>query len=319
MNDANANPASHLAPLLLVAATLLWSGNFIVGRGLGDAVHPLGLNAWRWLLATVIVLPLAWPGLRREWRAVLDHWPYLAALGITGVAAFHVFVYQALQHAPASHALLLLSTAPALILLLSAVTLGEAIGRRQRLGVALSLAGAGVLVCRGEPAMLARLTLGAGEAWMLAAVPTWAIYSVLLKRRPASLSQGTVLAASMITGLLAMTPFLALAPSTLVVAWSPSVIAAVVYIGIGASVAAFWCWNLGVARIGPARAGVYLHLMPLFGAALGIALLGESLHAWHALGAAGVFGGIVLAQGSGLPRTLPGNLSRLRRLRTRRT
>lgn len=291
--------SNDLAPALLVTAVLLWSGNFIVGRAIGGEVSALGLNFWRWLLAFFVLLALAVQELRRSRREAARAWDHLFLLGLTGVAAFHVFVYKALEHTTATNALLVLSTAPAAIMLLSRWTLGDPIHGRQWYGIVLSFAGAVVLICRGDLNALGSLEFGRGELWMLAAVPTWATYSVLLKRRPSSLPQRATLTVSTGAGLLCMTPLILAMPESLAITWTPAVAASVLYIGIGASVAAFICWNHGVARAGPARAGVYLHLMPLFGAMMGFAFLGESLHAYHAVGVVLVLAGVILTQYSG--------------------
>lgn len=285
-----------VAPALLVAAVMLWSGNFVVGRVLGDDVSAVGLNFWRWAIALVILLPLALPEMRRHRAAITESWLYLALLGVTGVAAFHVFVYKAVTHTAATNALLVLSTAPAVIMLLSRLALGEAIRSRQWIGIAVSLAGAVVLISHGDLEALRALRLGRGELWMLAAVPTWSVYVVLLKRRPAALPQRSTLTISTAFGLAWLAPAVMASPGSLVIDWSPVVAAGVAYISIGASVVAFLCWNQGVALVGPPRAGAYLHLMPLFGALLAFVLLGESLQAYHGVGAALVFTGIVLTQ-----------------------
>lgn len=307
------NTASRFlpAPLLLVTAVLLWSGNFIAGRALGDSVPAVGLNFWRWAIALVILLPLALPELRRHRAAIAESWLYLVLLGLTGVAAFHVFVYKALTYTAATNALLVLSTAPAVIMLLSRVALGEPIRPRQWLGIAVSLAGAVVLISHGDLEALRALELGRGELWMLAAVPTWSAYVVLLKRRPSGLPQRSTLTISTAFGLAWLAPLVMASPGLLAIDWSPTTAAGVAYISIGASVVAFLCWNQGVALVGPARAGAYMHLMPLFGALLAFLLLGESLRAYHGLGAALVFTGIVLTQcrDDGLLAPILGRLS----------
>jgi len=292
----NTETRFYAAPLLLVAAVLLWSGNFIAGRALGDSVPAVGLNFWRWAIALAILLPVALPELRRHRAALAESWLYLLLLGLTGVAAFHVFVYKALADTTATNALLVLSTAPAAIMLLSWAALSEPLRARQWLGIGVSFAGALVLICHGDLGALAALALGRGELWMLAAVPVWAAYSVLLKRRPPALPQRSTLTVSTAIGLAWLAPWVAASPSVLAIDWTPSILAGVAYISIGASVVAFLCWNQGVALVGPARAGVYIHLMPLFGAILAFLLLGESLQPYHGLGAALVFTGILLTQ-----------------------
>ncbi|MGA8258954.1 MAG: DMT family transporter [Arenicellales bacterium] len=290
------DPARVLAPLLLACAVLLWSGNFIAGRALGGSVPAVGLNFYRWSLALLILAPVALTEIRRRRRIILGAWRYLLALGLTGVAGFHILVYKALENTTATNALLVLSTAPAAIMLLSRLALGEPIGPRQWLGIGVSFAGAVVLICHGDLEALEGLGLGRGELWMLAAVPVWSSYSVLLKRRPPSLPERSTLAVSTAFGLLWMTPLVVLYPGVLDVAWTPAIAGGVAYIGAGASVVAFLCWNRGVALVGPARAGVFINLMPVSGALLASLILGEALRPYHAAGAALVFTGILLTQ-----------------------
>lgn len=295
-SNTNDQALSRLAPALLVTAVLLWSGNFIAGRALGDSVSAVGLNFWRWSLALIILLPLAAREALRFKTAIMGAWRYLALLGLTGVAGFHILVYKALEYTTATNALLVLSTAPAAIMVLSRAALGEPIRPRQWLGIAVSFAGAVVLICRGDLAALRALQLGRGELWMLAAVPAWSAYSVLLKRRPQPLPQRSTLTVSTAIGLLWMAPLVLASPAVLRIDWTPAVAAGIVYIAVGASVTAFLCWNRGVALVGPVRAGAYIHLMPLFGALLAFGLLGESLQPYHALGAMLVFAGIGFTQ-----------------------
>lgn len=295
-SSTRAGALANLAPLLLMTAALLWSGNFIAGRALGDSVSAVGLNFLRWSVALLILLPLALAEIRRCRNEIIASWKYLLALGLTGVAAYQVFVYKALEQTTATNAILILSTTPAVIMVLSRLVLAEPIRPRQWSGIATSFLGAVVLISHGDPAALQALRPGTGELWMLAAVPAWAVYSVLLRHRPQTLPQRSTVTLSAAIGLMWMAPFILISPSQLVVEWTPAIAAGVLYVGVGASVVAFLCWNRGVALIGPARAGAYLHLMPVFGTGLAVLLLGETLQLYHAVGAALVFAGIGLAQ-----------------------
>ncbi len=296
MSSINRFTTAGAAPVFLVAAVALWSGNFIAARWIGDGIDAVGLNFWRWSIALLVLAPLSFRQCRRNASIIRASWPHLALLGLTGVAVFHVCVYQSLRHTTATNALLMLSTAPALIMVLSRVFLAEVVSKRQWYGVALSFAGAAVLVCRGDMSTLRELGFGTGEAWMLVAVPAWAVYSVLLKRRPAGLPQEATLTASSLAGIVWMTPLVLYSPSTLFIDWTPTLSAAVGYIAVGASVVAFLGWNRGVALVGPARAGVFLHLMPLIGTLLAVIVLGEKPHGYHIAGGMLVFGGICLGQ-----------------------
>lgn len=211
---------------------MFWSGNFIAGRALGDQVTALGLNFCRWSIALAILLPFTIGEIIRHRQTIAAAWAYIFLLGLTGVAAFHIFVYQALEHTTATNALLMLASAPAVIVLFSRIFLAESVRWSQWLGIGLSLAGALVLICRGQLAVLMEWQMGQGELWMLAAVPAWAAYSVLFKRKPLPLPQLTTLAVTAMAGLLCMLPLPAIfADSVTPIHWNPEILAGVLYMG----------------------------------------------------------------------------------------
>jgi drug/metabolite transporter (DMT)-like permease len=132
----------------------------------------------------------------------------------------------------------------------------------------------------------------AGDAWILAAMPIWGVYSVLLKRRPPELGGVQFLFVISALGTLLLLPAALLSPPR----WptAPEA-AAVLYIGLFASVLAFIFWNKGVAIVGANTAGFTLHLLPLFGTVLAILFLDESFRAFHAAGFATILGGVIVA------------------------
>jgi drug/metabolite transporter (DMT)-like permease len=287
--------ASSAPQLLLSAAALFWAGNFIAGRALRGDIPPVSLNFWRWTIALLILLPFTFARLRLHRAALLREWKLVLALGATGIALFHTAVYSALTTTPAINALLFLAISPMAIAVLSWLVFRDTITRRQAAGIAISLAGAVVVIARGDPAALAGLRLNPGDLWMLLAVLVWALYSVLLKRRPASVPPLALLTASVIAGVALLLPayLWQVGHGETMVLNTPNS-AALLYIALFASVLAFLFWNRGVAELGPTRAGMFTYLMPVFGAALAIWLLGEPIAPYHILGAALVFGGIIL-------------------------
>jgi drug/metabolite transporter (DMT)-like permease len=291
-----AGAAARLAPLLLAAAAAFWAGNFVTGRAFGDVLPPTLLNAARWLVALALLLPWTARDLVMQRALLLRHAPLLVALGATGVAGFQTFVYRGLADTPVVSAVLIVSTVPVVIPLLAFLLFRQRIRRTQAIGLTLSLAGALFVIARGDPLALLDLRGDVGALWMVAAVPTWALYSVLLMRVPKEMPPRTLLTATTLTGLLVLFPFAlwsALAGERLML--TPATGAAILYIGTFASVLAFLAWNRGVALIGPTRAGLFMHLMPLFGAVLSYLFLGESLATYHAAGAALVVAGLVVA------------------------
>jgi drug/metabolite transporter (DMT)-like permease len=279
----------------LAAAALLWSGNFIVGRALRGQITPLALNFWRWAIALAVQLAFTQ---RLQWahrRAALGEWKRIAALGLTGIAAFHTCVYLALETTTAVNALLLLALSPLLTVFGAWALFREPVTARQLMGLAVSLAGAVVLIARGDAAHLGSLRFGTGDLWMLVAVVLWTAYSLLLKKAPAALPQPVLLTASTIAGVAWMLP--AYAWRQFGEGWPQLTVGAVgglLYVSLFASVLAFLLWNGGVARIGPQRAIVYLYLMPFFGAVLAFAFLGEGVEGYQVASGAAIFLGIAL-------------------------
>lgn len=287
----------------LALTALLWSSNFIIGRAVRDDVSPATLNFLRWAIALAVLLPITLRDLVAQRAVLARSWKLIALLGATGIAAFQTLGYVALQTTTALNAILLLSLAPLAIVALSWLALGERVTRGQALGMAASLTGAAVLILRGELATLLELRFNAGDLWMLLAVVLWAVYSVLLRRRPAAVPPLALHTSSVAAGTLCMLPAFGweaarggALPGSLA-AWT-----AVGFIGVFSSALAHALWVRGVATIGPNRAGVFIHLMPLFGAALAMTFLGERLGAYHVIGAALVLCGVVLASRGTPPR-----------------
>lgn len=281
--------------LALSGAAFFWSGNFIVGRALREDVSPIALNFWRWAIALTVLLPFTARQASRHSKQLKAEWKRIMVLGFTGIAGFHICVYAALQNTTAINALLLFCTSPLIIMTLSWILRIEVISRLQMSGVVISLFGVAVLITRGELRQLWQWHFGNGDLWMVVGVAIWAVYSILLKQRPAGLTQPVLLLATIVAGILIMLPFY------LGYVWvghrfelDTTGFCALVYIGIFASVLAFLFWNFGVMRLGPGKAGLFIHLMPVFGTFLSIVMLDEGLAPYLITGAAFVFTGVVL-------------------------
>jgi drug/metabolite transporter (DMT)-like permease len=289
----------NVLPYLLVSlAPLFWSGNFVLGRALHETVPPIALSFWRWAVALLILLPILLPRARDLASAVKRHWAILSLLGLLGVTNFNTFVYIGLQTTTATNAVLLVSTAPVLILALSFLMLGEAVRPLQAVGVFLSLSGVGIIAAAGEPAALANLELNSGDLWILAAVASWALYSVCLRWRPQGLDPLLFLAATIVTGLIPLLPLYLwdfARGSTLEL--DAVTAGAVGYVALFPSILAYVFWNRGVAELGASRTGQFLHLMPAFGTLLSMLLLGERLETYQLAGIGLIAAGILLAGG----------------------
>ncbi len=282
--------------LALTLATLFWSGSFVVGRALRNDIDPVVLTFFRWLISLAILAPFAGhevlrhlPVLRREWRLVVG-------LAATGIALFHPLVYVALQQTSATNALLTLSLSPVVILVGASLAHGRRPTSRELSGLAVSLVGAAVLITRGDVNVLVSRGINIGDLWMLAAVAVWSAYSLLLRRRPADLPQTVTLVASIVAALPMLLPFAMLTAWHTPMHLTTTVVLGTLYVAVFGSVLGFMFWSYGVADLGPTRAGQFVHLMPVFGAALSFVFLGEPLSFSQVLGAGFVLSGIALIE-----------------------
>jgi drug/metabolite transporter (DMT)-like permease len=290
-------PRARRAPALLLAlAALLWAGNFVLARAVHAHVPPVALAFWRWTVALLVLLPLSWRELRAVAPALRASWRILLPLGILGVGNFNLLVYVGLGTTTATNAVLLNSACPAFIF-----AIGPALGARratgrQLAGVVVSLAGVLAIVARGDPGTLRHLAFARGDLWVLAAVVSWALYTVLLARRPAGIPPLALLTALVAVGVVWIAPFYAWELARgLRLTWDGVTAGTIAYVAVMASVVAYFAWNQGVAALGAARAGPFLHLMPAFGAILAAALLGEAFRPFHLAGIALILAGVAVA------------------------
>lgn len=282
--------------LCALAATVIWSGNFIVARALADTVPPVTTSFLRWVTALVVILPFGLGAVRRDMPLLRANLTYFIMAGITGVSVFNTFIYIAGRTTEAINMALIASSSPVWIIILSRILLGEAVTLRRAAGVAVSLCGTLVLVTRGDFTRLASLRFAVGDLWMLAAALTFASYSVLLRKKPEGVSALGSLTTTFAIGVVGILPMLAWEwGHGAQLAVTPAVVGAVLYIGIGASLLAYLCWSVAVERIGPAKSALVYYSLPLFSATEAALLLGETITLAHVASCALIVGGILIA------------------------
>lgn len=285
---------------LLVTAPLLWAGNAVVGRLVHDLVPPITLNFLRWALALALLLPLTHRVLRPD-SPLWPHWRRYALLGLLGVGLYNALQYLALQTSTPINVTLVGSSMPVWMLAVGALFFGVAVTRRQLAGAALSMIGVLTVLSRGEWSQLLALRLVAGDLFMLLATISWSFYSWLLVRtsEPASVrgDWAAFLTGQMVFGLAWSSAFASAEWATghTHIAWGWPLVAALLFIAIGPALVAYRCWGIGVQRAGPAVAGFFSNLTPLFAALLSAAFLGESPSGYHAVAFALIVGGIVVS------------------------
>jgi len=285
---------------LLTVPPLLWAGNAVVGRMVRDLVSPLTLNFVRWVIAFVLLLPLAWPVLRPG-SPMWAHWKRYAVLGLLGIGCYNAFQYLALQTSTPINVTLVGSSLPLWMLATGAVFFGARVSGREISGSLLSMLGVLLVLSRGEWRQLLGLRLVPGDLYMILGTIAWAFYSWILARtrEPQAVRQdwAAFLMAQMVFGLAWSGAFAAgewtLADARIVPGWP--LFAALAFIGIGPAVLAYRCWGSGVQHAGPQAASFFMNLTPLFAALLSAAFLGEPPHWYHGAAFLLIVGGIVVS------------------------
>ena len=283
--------------ILLIMGVMFWAGNAIVGRAAAGAdMPPMALNFWRWAVALTVFLAFFGRATWRQRHAILANLKFLIPFCIISVVGFNSLFYLALQETTALQATLVQSVLPVLVLLLGLVILKTPISARQGWGVVFSIAGAALIVIRGDVAVIATLELNRGDGWALAAVSVWALQAFLMRWKPKDIDIMPFMTAMAIIGLTLMTPLYLWETATFKpMPFTGTSVLYVLYIGIFASVLGTTMWNEGTYRAGAAEAGYFGNLYPIFAGLLAIVILGEEPRWYHLTGAALVVAGIWLA------------------------
>jgi drug/metabolite transporter (DMT)-like permease len=278
----------------------MWAGNAVVGRLVHTLIPPLTLNFFRWILAFAILLPLAgW--VLRTGSGLWSHWRRFALLGLLGMGCYNSLQYLALKTSTALNVTLVATSSPRWMLAIGALAFGVRVTRVQVLGALLSMVGVCVVLGRGEWAQLLQLRLVPGDMFVLLATALWAVYSWLLSQRAepdairndwAAFVMSQVVYGLFWSGLFAGSEWALTDPR---IVWGWPLVAALVFVAVGPSVVAYRCWNIGIQRAGPAVAGFFSNLTPLFAALMSAAFTGELPQPYHALAFGLIVAGIVVS------------------------
>jgi drug/metabolite transporter (DMT)-like permease len=281
--------------LLLSLTSLFWAGNIVLARYIAGHVPPMTLSCVRWIGAFLMLMPFAWPHLKQDWPALRARLPLMVGLSATGFAFNNAISYWALQYTEALNALLIQSSGPLFVALWSLLLFGMRLTWAQLAGITISLAGVLTILLRGDLAALVNIQFNRGDVMFAGAVLSFGLYSALITRRP-KIHQLSLISFTIGCGALLLMPFsiwefsdgVRLKPDVLT-------LATVVYVMIFPSTLAYLFFNRGIALIGPNRASPFLHLVPVFGSAMAILLLGEQPRLFHLTGYLLVLAGVVIA------------------------
>lgn len=281
--------------LLLSLTSLFWASNIIVGRYVVGQIPPVTLSLIRWGGAFLLVLPLAWPHLKRDGPVIRRHLGILLLLSVTGITAFNTMAYWALEYTQALNGLLLQSSTPLFVALWSLILLGVRLTLAQALGVLVSMAGVVTILLRGDLATLAGIEFNRGDVIFVIAFAIFGFYTTLSTKSP-PIHALSFLAFTFGCGGAFLIPFVVweIATGRVMVVNVESVLAAA-YIVVFPATLAYFCYNRGIQLIGANRAAPFSHLIPVFGSIMAIGLLGEEVRLFHLVGYALVFSGVIVA------------------------
>jgi len=289
---------------MLTFCAFFWSGNFIVGKfATLYEVPPLTLNFFRWLIVWIILIPFTFRDVLKNIRIIKKNFYSILLMSITSISIFNSVVYYSLNFTQVLNGALMISIIPILIVFISFIFKTEKINFSQILGLLLSITGVVIIITRLDVAKLINLDLNKGDLWLLVAMLSWAIYSTMLRTHTTGLKYLSFMTVIVSIGLIFLFPqFLFELKSHQVFKFNTQVILITSYVVFFAGIGSYILWNKAVVIVGPNKAGIFLHLMPVFSSFMAIFLLNEKLMNFHIIGAIIIIIGIYLSSTKSLPR-----------------
>ena len=285
---------TNLAYILLVLTTIFWSGNFIVGKAatIYD-IPPFSLNFYRWLFAGIILLPFTFKEIILKKNYIKENIGLFIILGITSITVFNSIVYYSLYFTQVITGVLMISTIPVWIILISSLLKIEKTNIYQIFGILLSLIGVVAIITKSDLEVIKGLEFNKGDLSIIVAMFSWAIFSTLLKKKKLEVSQITLLQVVIIFGLIFLTPIyiIELLLGNYIILEKPFFLT-LAYVVIFPGLLSFLFWIKGISIIGANRSGIFLHLMPIFGSVFAIIIFKEKIMFYHLIGAIFIIFGI---------------------------
>lgn len=277
-------------------AVALWSGNFVVARGLSTSIAPISLSFYRWLVAVIVFTPFAFSTVKKDWPTIKKHGKYIVFTAFLGISLFNTLIYYAGQTTTAINLSLIALTFPVFIILISCIFFKEKLTLIKLLGIVIVLSGVLLIVSNGDYSVLLNLTFNAGDPLMLMAAFIFAVHSLLVKNRPKGLNIISFQYMTFLVGMLILFPFYLLTKEEgLGFEMHSNIIMAILYVGIFSSLFSFVLWNKAIDKIGAPSAGMIYFLMPLFSGFVSWMIIDEKLRYYHLISGILIVSGILLA------------------------
>lgn len=281
--------------LLLSLTSLFWAGNTVLGRYVVGHIPPMTLSFIRWAGATVILLPFAAGQLARDWSVIRKNFGLMAVLALTGFSAYNTMAYYGLQYTTAVNGLLLQSIGPLFVALWTFALFGDRLTLRQAGGICVSLSGVIVIICHGSVAVLLGVAFNRGDVWFVIALLIYGFYTAMLRKRP-DIHPVSFLVAAMGLGAVFLLPAVVIElMSGRILSLDTESMLSFAYVCIFPSLLGYLFLNRGIELIGANRAAPFMHLAPVFGSVMAVAILGETFELFHAVGYGLVFTGVTIA------------------------
>ena len=289
--------AVYTGIVFAILATIIWSGNFVVARGVINQIPPFGLAFYRWLTASIIIFPLAFRKFQTEKVVVIKNWKYFFWVSLTGITFFNTLIYIAGHYSSAINlALIGTTSSPVFAVALAAIFLKDKIKPLRILGMVICIGGIIILLSGGSLRRLISFHFSTGDLWVLAAALSFAIYNTLVRKKPAHISAVNFLFVVFSFGTLLLFPFFVWEVlNTDPIAWNWKLVGIIIYLGLGASVICYLLWNGAIARLGSPRTALFGNLIPIFSTLEAVWILSEEITLIHLISGLLVVTGLIIA------------------------
>ncbi len=280
----------YIFPLL---AVLSWAGNTVITKMSASSIEPTEIGFYRWLLAWLLLTPFMLRPTLRNWWRIRPHLGKIFIMGTLGMAMFQSLMYFAAQYTTAANIGIIQALIPGISLVLALMLLRQRLTPAAIVGAATAFIGVLLVVSNGQLGQLVQQGLNRGDALMVGAVLSYALYSTLLKHWQVAISAMQMMYLQMLAAIIVQLPLFLLQPKT---GLNMDNIPLVLYACLAASMIAPLAWMHGVRLMGPSRIAIFFNLMPILSLFIAALTLGEAIELYHWIGTAIILLGVFLAE-----------------------
>lgn len=285
--------------ILMIIATVLWSGAFIAGKYNAPYISPFTLTFLRFIVATVIIKGII-VVTKVDYKLTKAHLPIFIATGIVGMFGYHVFFFGSLKYTTVTNSSIIAAANPMITTIIMALFLKNFVTRKQLIGIIISFLGVILTITGMDISVLTNITFNKGDLLMLTATTLWAIYSVISKAKCKGIPPIITTYYSFLICTIFVIPFCIyekpweFLPDAPMTAW-----VSVLYMAVFPSVIGYLTQQHAIKELGPTRASIFVNLVPVFSMILAILLLGENFEVVKVITGGIIIFGVILCQTGG--------------------